>query len=138
METIQIQYVQESFAQVKPISDQVATLFYERLFELDPNLRPYFKGDLSEQKERLMTTLTFVVVGLERPESILPAVQALGKRHMGYGVQESHYKTVGTALLWALRECLGDAFTAEVEAAWIAAYSLLANTMFAAAATVNV
>ncbi|HRQ40877.1 MAG TPA: globin family protein [Chloroflexota bacterium] len=125
----QIQLVQESFEQVKPIADIAADLFYGRLFELDPSLRPLFKADLSEQKHHLMTTLTFAVSGLHKPERILPAVRQLGVRHMGYGVQEQHYQTVGAALLWTLAQGLGEQFTAEVEEAWTAVYIVLATTM---------
>ena len=129
----QIQLVQESFAQVKPISKEAADLFYGRLFELDPALRPYFKGDLTEQKDKLMTTLGFAVAGLHRPQTILPAVQKLGQRHVGYGVRPEHYQAVGQALLWTLEQGLGDQFTAEVAAAWTAVYTLLADTMITAA-----
>lgn len=134
MNQLQIQYVQDSFAQVKPIADVAATLFYGRLFELDPTLRPYFKGDLSAQKQKLMTALAFVVAGLDRPETILPAVQALGKRHVGYGARDAHYETVGAALLWTLAQGLGEQFTPDVAAAWAAAYTLLAGVMQEAAA----
>jgi hemoglobin-like flavoprotein len=125
----QIQLVQESFEQVKPIANVAADLFYGRLFEIDPSLRPLFKSDLSEQKHSLMTTLAFAVAGLKRPETILPAVRQLGARHAGYGVQEQHYQTVGAALLWTLGQGLGDQFTPEVEEAWTAVYTLLAQTM---------
>ena len=129
MNTTQIQLVQQTFEQVKPISDVAATLFYERLFELDGSLRPLFPTDLSTQKQKLMATLAFAVAGLNKPETILPAVQQLGRRHVGYGVQESHYDTVGTALLWTLGQGLGSQFTAEVEEAWTAVYTVLATTM---------
>jgi hemoglobin-like flavoprotein len=125
----QIQLVQDSFAQVKPIADIAADLFYDRLFMLDPGLRPLFQSDLNEQKHNLMTTLSFAVAGLNKPEQILPAVRQLGARHAGYGVQTHHYQTVGAALLWALAQGLGEGFTPEVEEAWTAAYTLLAQTM---------
>ena len=125
----QIQTVQESFEDVRPIADIAAGLFYDRLFALDPALRPMFKGDLGEQKSKLMTALAFVVAGLNQPERILPAVHQLGQRHTGYGVQNDHYQTVGAALLWTLAQGLGEKFTPEVEAAWTAAYQLLASTM---------
>jgi hemoglobin-like flavoprotein len=89
----QIQLVQQSFEQVKPIVETAADLFYDRLFELDPGLRPMFKSDLSEQKRNLMTTLSFAVSGLKKPERILPAVRQLGARHAGYGVQERPYSS---------------------------------------------
>lgn len=133
MNQTQVQHVQGSFELVKPIADTAADLFYGRLFELDPSLRPYFKEDLREQKAKLMATLAFAVAGLDRPETILPAVQSLGRRHVGYGVRPGHYQTVGAALLWTLAQGLGARFTPEVEDAWIAAYTLLATTMQEAA-----
>lgn len=133
MNAKQIQLVQESFLVVKPIAYTAATLFYERLFLLDPSLRPYFKADLTEQKGKLMSTLGYVVFSLDRPERIIPSVQALGKRHAGYGVEPGHYETVGAALIWTLDKGLGDLFTPEVEEAWIAAYNLLAGVMIEAA-----
>jgi hemoglobin-like flavoprotein len=125
----QIQTVQESFEYVRPIADVAAGLFYDRLFTLDPALRPMFKGDLGEQKSKLMTALAFAVGGLNQPERMLPAVRQLGQRHTGYGVQSSHYQTVGAALLWTLAQGLGEKFTPAVEEAWTAAYQLLASTM---------
>lgn len=125
----QIQLVQNTFEQVKPIADVAAELFYGRLFELDPALRSYFKADLREQKQKLMAALAFVVAGLSRPDTILPAVRELGQRHIGYGVQPQHYETVGTALLWTLKQGLGDQFTSDVRAAWRAAYGLLSSVM---------
>jgi hemoglobin-like flavoprotein len=125
----QIQLVQDSFELVKPIAGVAADLFYDRLFELNPGLRPMFKDDLSEQKHNLMTTLSFAVAGLTKPERILPAVRRLGARHEGYGVQVEHYQTVGEALLWTLAQGLGERFTPQVKEAWTAVFMLLAQTM---------
>lgn len=133
MNQYQIQLVQESFEKVKPIANVAADLFYGRLFELDPSLRPLFKDDMSEQKHHLMTTLAFAVSGLAKPDRILTAVRQLGIRHVGYGVQTHHYDTVGAALLWTLGQGLGAAFTPEVEEAWTMVYGLLASTMQEAA-----
>lgn len=129
----QIDLVQRTFEAVRPIATEAAALFYGRLFELDPTLRPLFRGDLTEQGRKLMTTLAVVVKGLSRLDTILPAVEQLGARHAGYGVEEAHYDTVGAALLWTLRQGLGTAFTPEVEAAWTAAYTTLAGAMIDAA-----
>jgi hemoglobin-like flavoprotein len=129
MNQTQIQLVQDSFERVKPIAGVAADLFYDRLFELDAGLRPLFKSDLGEQKHNLMTTLSFAVAGLNRPDTILPAVRQLGARHGGYGVEAHHYQTVGAALLWTLAQGLGEQFTPDVEEAWTAVYTLLAQTM---------
>jgi len=130
----QIVLVQTSFAQVLPIADTAAVLFYDRLFELDPSLRPMFRGDMHEQGRKLMSMLKVAVNGLTRLDELVPAVQNMGRRHVGYGVRDEHYDTVASALLWTLRLGLGTAFTRPVEEAWVSAYTLLANTMKAAAA----
>ena len=137
MHALQIELVQSSFARVEPIADTAAALFYTRLFELDPSLRLMFKGNMAEQGKKLMTTLKVVVVGLTRLESLVPAVQALGRRHAGYRVADEHYDTVAEALLWTLQQGLGEYFTPDVAAAWSTAYGILADVMKAAAAEVD-
>jgi hemoglobin-like flavoprotein len=121
--------VQRSFAAVVPIADDAAVLFYRRLFELDPSLERMFRGDMTEQRRKLMQMLTAAVKGLDRLDKLVPVVEDLGRRHAGYGVADAHYDTVGAALLWTLEKGLGDAFTADVKDAWVAVYGLLAGTM---------
>jgi len=132
MNTIQKELIQTSFAQVRPIAGTAAAMFYRRLFELDPTLRPLFKGDMEEQGRKLMDVLGLAVKGLDRPEALLPALAALGRRHAGYGVKERDYETVGEALLWTLEQGLGPGFTPEIREAWTVLYKLVADTMLAA------
>ena len=129
----QVSHVQSSFAQVVPIADTAADLFYNRLFELDSGLRRLFNEDMREQKKALMAMLAVAVNNLGRLDTIVPAVQALGKRHGGYGVRDSDYDTVGAALIWTLEKGLGDGFTPNTRQAWLATYGVLAGTMKAAA-----
>lgn len=129
MTTIDVILVKDSFRKIVPIADQAAALFYARLFELDPSLRPLFRGDMQEQGRKLMTMLATAVAGLEKLDVIVPAVRQLGARHSSYGVRAEHYATVGAALLWTLEKGLGPEFTPEVRAAWTTTYTLLANTM---------
>jgi hemoglobin-like flavoprotein len=135
MTTAQKLLVQSTFGKVVPIADAAAALFYQRLFELDPSLRPLFKGDLTEQGRKLMQMIGVAVNGLDRLDQIVPAVQQLGVRHATYGVREEHYSTVAAALLWTLEQGLGPDFTPEAKDAWTAAYVILATTMKEAAAT---
>ena len=129
----QVVLVQESFKKVMPISEVAAQLFYGRLFEVAPEVKPLFKkADMEEQGRKLMQTLAFVTAGLTQLDTLLPVVQALGRRHVGYGVQDEHYAIVGAALLWTLEQGLGDAFTPQVKEAWGEAYTLLAGVMQAA------
>jgi hemoglobin-like flavoprotein len=126
--------VRESFAKVVPIAPQAAALFYDRLFTLDPSLKPLFAGDLNEQGRKLMAMIGTAVTNLGKLETILPAVQDLGRRHVTYGVPPASYDTVAAALLWTLGQGLGEAFTSQVEAAWTEAYTVLATVMKEAAA----
>ena len=126
--------VKNSWALVMPISDKAAELFYGKLFELDPELKSLFKGNMTDQGRKLMAMINTAVNGLDKLEAIVPAVEQLGVRHVAYGVKDKDYDTVGAALLWTLNAGLGDAFTPEVEEAWTVTYSVLANTMKAAAA----
>ena len=121
--------VQETFATIAPIADDAAALFYRRLFDIDPSLQRMFRGDMAEQRKRLMQMIAVAVKGLDRLEQLVPAVQDLGRRHAGYGVEDRHYDTVGKALLWTLETGLGSAFTPEAKAAWAAVYGILATTM---------
>jgi nitric oxide dioxygenase len=132
MNTEQIELVQKSFEKVVPIAGTAATLFYDRLFEIDPSLKPLFKGNMENQKMLLMQTLGVVVKGLDQPETILPAVQSLGQRHKGYGVTPDHFQAVGAALLWTLEKGLGEGYTPEVQSAWTEAYMLLSGVMIEA------
>jgi hemoglobin-like flavoprotein len=125
--------VQESFAVIAPIADDAAVLFYRRLFEIDPSLQGMFRGDMAEQRRKLMRMLTAAVKGLDHLDQLVPVVQDLGRRHAAYGVLDAHYDTVGAALLWTLEMGLGAGFTPETRAAWATVYGFLATTMKEAA-----
>jgi hemoglobin-like flavoprotein len=125
----QIELVQTSFTAVEGLGDAAGQLFYAKLFERDPALRPLFKGDIDAQARKLMQMITVAVRGLVDVAKLKPALIALGGRHRGYGVVAAHYDTVAAALLDTLAAGLGDAFTPEVKQAWTDCYVLLATTM---------
>ncbi|MGM4887964.1 globin family protein [Tardiphaga sp. 20_F10_N6_6] len=133
MNASDVALVQDSFKKVAPISDVAAELFYGRLFEVAPQVKPMFRGDMKEQGRKLMATLGVVVTGLTRLETVLPAASALAKQHVAYGVKAEHYPIVGGALLWTLEKGLGDAWTSELAAAWTAAYGTLSGYMISEA-----
>jgi hemoglobin-like flavoprotein len=128
--------VQQTFGLVVPIADKAATLFYGRLFELDPTLKALFKGDMRAQGKKLMQMIGLAVSELDALDELVPMVEALGRRHAGYGVKDADYDTVASALLWTLEQGLGAAFTPEVRSAWTTVYLLLASTMKSAAKSV--
>lgn len=129
--------VRASFDRAERISEVIGLIFYKRLFELDPNLRPLFQHNIQEQSKKLMTTLRMAVDGLDHRNELASSIRALGRRHVQYGVKEQHYDTVGEALLWALEKGLGAEFTPEARGAWLSVYIWLATTMKEAAAEVQ-
>jgi nitric oxide dioxygenase len=137
MNAQQVALVQTTWERVVPISDTAADLFYDRLFQQAPAVRPLFPDDLTEQKRKLMQMVTTVVRSLDRLDRVAAAIQALGRRHAAYGAQPAHYDVVGATLLWTLEQGLGNAWTGDAEAAWAAAYGVLADTMLQAAQTAD-
>jgi hemoglobin-like flavoprotein len=135
MDEIQKELVRATFAKVAPIAETAAAMFYERLFTLDPDLRPLFRNDMKKQGAMLMAVLATAVGNLHRLDQILPTVRELGRRHAGYGVKGKDYDTVAAALLGTLDAALGGDFTAPVRGAWTACYDVLAGEMKAAAAS---
>lgn len=126
---------------VVPIAETAADLFYKRLFEIRPDYRAYFKGDMPAQKRKLVAMLSFIVKAVDWPDSawrdqvevdqdLFLIVLALGRRHSDlYAIPDAAYDAVGEALIWTLDYGLGKAFTPEVRAAWTQLYTLLALTM---------
>jgi len=129
MNTEQFKLVQASLIQVRPIADQVAESFYARLFEITPHLRRLFMGDMKRQGTMLMTSLELAVSGLDSMDNILSSVQALGERHVSYGVKAEHYPLAIDAFLWALGHHLGDNSTSALRDAWANAFEALVEAM---------
>jgi len=129
----QVALVQDSFAKVALISEAAAVLFYDRLFDIAPQMKAMFPDDMIEQRRKLMAMLAGVVKGLGNLEQVLPAASALAKRHVSYGAKAEHYPVVGAALLWTLEKGLGDGWTPEVADAWGTAYGTLSGYMISEA-----
>lgn len=129
MNVEQVELIRRSLIQVHPIADQIAASFYARLFEVTPHLRKLFSGDMTRQGAMLMTSLELAVSSLDDPASILPAVQALGERHLSYGVKSEYYPLAREAYLWALEKHLGENFTPALKDAWAVAFDALTQAM---------
>ena len=122
--------VRESWAQFQPVAEQSAGFFYDKLFELDPEAQRLFaRTDMVAQGHKVMRMFAEIVHILDRPEALVTEVADLGRRHVGYGVQDHQYDSVGIALLWTLERGLGSAFTDEVRDAWTEAYLLLSTVL---------
>jgi hemoglobin-like flavoprotein len=121
--------VRRTWELAKSDAAAVGLLFYEKLFEHDPSLRALFPADVAAQATKLMQTVAVAVASLDRLETLTPALENLGRRHVAYGVRDDHYDTVGHALLETLADAFGDAFTPEVRAAWAETYAAVAGVM---------
>ena len=124
-----IALVQGSFKKVAPIAGPAADIFYDKLFEIAPQVRPLFPEDMTDQKKKLMQMLAIAVNGLTNLDGIMGAVQDLGRRHNGYDVTPEHYAYVGEALIFTLGKGLGDDFTPETKDAWVETYGILSSVM---------
>lgn len=127
-----IETLRNSFARIAARNVDVATVFYARLFELAPSVRPMFKEDLNDQKQKLMTALVQIVQMVDKPEQFTSYLTRMGERHAAYGAKPEHYDTVGAALLWTFEQVLADEFSPEVREAWSTAYGAIAKIMCSA------
>ena len=126
--------IRTSFAQLEPRAGIVSLLFYQRLFNLAPGVRSLFTGDIETQGVKLMAMLRTVIDSLDAPGDIVPLLHEMGRRHAGYGVQDSQYDLVGQALLETFADVLGGEFSSDAREAWAAAYHWIAGCMKAGAA----
>ncbi|MBY3465737.1 hemin receptor [Rhizobium laguerreae] len=136
MQETEIVLLEQSFAEVAAVREQAAELFYERLFVHDPSLRAMFANtDMKEQGRKLMVALSLVIGSLRKLETVVPALETLAVKHVGYGVRDEHYATVGKALIETLSLFFAHRFTLEYRRLWTSAYETVAGVMMAAAKT---
>ncbi len=130
MKIEQKQILRITWIKVLTVGDTAAEMFYRRLFELDPELQPLFGStDMAAQRKKLIQSLSLVINSLSDPEPLIAYLEALGRRHVDYGVEDRHYDTVEAALLWTLEQILGETWNEAVRDAWSDAYGLVAGVM---------
>lgn len=125
----QAKLIKLSFAPIIGRKREAGQLFYQRLFEIAPDVKPMFKTDLHAQAEKLMSTLGAMVGCLQDRPTLNAMLENLGRKHVGYGVKDEHYDKLRAALLWTLEKMLGDAFTDEARNAWIDLHDTVADIM---------
>jgi hemoglobin-like flavoprotein len=129
----QIKLIEESWDYIIMNTDEAGELFYGRLFDKHPELKPLFKSNPQEQARKLIALITFAVNKLNSFEEIISDVEALGKRHVAYGVHPKHYEIVGDTLLWTLEQGLGEKWNGDLLVAWSNLYGILSDIMIKAA-----
>jgi hemoglobin-like flavoprotein len=133
MDSTTINLLRSSFEAIAARKVDVAGIFYDRLFEVAPSVRPLFKSDMEEQRKKLIASLSTIVQYVDNGEKLTSYVSSMGQRHVGYGAKPEHYDVVGQVLLWTFEKVLGPDFTPEVRAAWTGAYTAVAGIMIDAA-----
>ena len=123
----------ESLGLLAPVAHDVVADFYHQLFVEYPQVRTMFPANMEPQREKLLKAIIALVTHYDRPNQLTPALTALGRTHIRYGAQLSHYAAVGGTLMSVLRRYAGDAWNAEYEGAWQRAYTWAAGTMMMAA-----
>jgi hemoglobin-like flavoprotein len=125
--------VQSTFEKLAARKEEAARLFYEKLFQIAPHVRPMFaRVDIAVQGAMLMNMLAAAVKGLDRLEELRPILQDLGRRHAGYGVRIEHFAAVEECLLYLVKTFTGDEFNLDVQLAWVRIYNFIAQTMIEA------
>jgi nitric oxide dioxygenase len=130
----QLELVRLSFAAAAPHADELTAVFYRRLFTTAPEARTLFPDDLSEQRKKLAAALATIVEATARPDQLVPYLQRLGRRHVGYGAVAEHYPVVADTLKATLAELLGPAWSPSLDDAWSAALDLVSTVMLQGAA----
>lgn len=125
----QAKLIKLSFAPIIGRKHEAGKIFYQRLFETAPDVKPMFKADMNAQAEKLMSTFGAIVGCMQDRPTLNAMLENLGRKHVGYGVKDEHYDKLRAALLWTLEKMLGDAFTDEARKAWSELYDMVAGVM---------
>jgi hemoglobin-like flavoprotein len=129
MDSITIRHLRDSAALMPTGDHSPVEGFYQRLFELAPEVRPLFSREIDLQAKKLSEMLAWVIAHLEQPDELVTELRKLGARHGSYGVEINHYAPVGSALIWMFQQTLSDRFTPEMEEAWLEAYAFISCEM---------
>ncbi|WP_233427394.1 FAD-binding oxidoreductase [Actinokineospora spheciospongiae] len=129
-----VRLVRESFALAEAHLDEVTRSFHANLFNISPSAREMFPINMEVQRSRLPRALVHVMQMVDRPDDLVPYLRELGRDHRKFGARSDHYEAVGTALIHAVREYSGPAWTDDVQRAWAEAYTIVARAMLEAAA----
>jgi len=106
---------------------EITTRMYERLFSEYPETKDLFANTKDGQADRLANAVLAYAQNIEKLEALGPSVSAIAKKHVAVNVKPEHYPIVGTVLLAAMRDVLGDVASDEIIEAWREAYFFLAD-----------
>ena len=137
MTTEQTMLVKNSWKKLRNVkAETIGDLFYTKLFFDHPGLRKVFPSQMNQQNKKLVDMLSYIVLKIDNFQAIKKDIQALAISHEKYGTKPEHYTMVGSALIWTLEKAIGKEWNRDLEEAWTACYSLIAQTMLTASKTV--
>nr|WP_167455412.1 globin domain-containing protein [Streptomyces qaidamensis] len=126
--------IRRAMAEVAPVADKVTSYFYALLFVRHPDLRSLFPAAMDTQRDRLLRALLTAAEHIDNKEVLVDYLQNLGRGHRKYGTRAEHYPAVGECLIGALSKYAAGVWNAEMEAAWVRAYTTISQVMIDAAA----
>ncbi|WP_438971004.1 NO-inducible flavohemoprotein [Methylophaga sp.] len=122
--------IQSTLPILQQHGESLTSLFYQRMFENNPEVKPFFNQAHQErgtQQRALAGAICAYAEHINSPEKLNDAVELIAQKHASLGIKPEHYPIVGKNLIAAIRELLGDAATEEIVAAWSDAYGVLAD-----------
>src|SRR3954452_13303683 len=125
----QVAMVTSSLPRLRAGAGELTERFYSALFRNQPAARTMFPDDLTELRGKFLVELDAIVGAISDLNAFAIRAKHLGAMHRGHGVGSAHYAAGGAALLEAVAVVLADEWSADLEAAWSPAYSMVSQTM---------
>ena len=127
---LNVQLLRESFEALRPHADSMVARFYSILFTRHPEIGKMFgRTNMEEQRKKFFATLDELIHHLEEPDKTMADLLVLGNHHLDHNVKNEQYPLVCDALVEAMKESAGAAWTPEIEKAWRDAYATVADIM---------
>ena len=126
----QILTVKSTIPLLESVGPDITKHFYQRMFRDNPELKNIFNmahQQSGSQSLALFNALAAYAKYIDNLPMLTGAVQRIAHKHSALNIRPEHYGIVGHHLIETLRELASEAFTAEVEDAWVAAYGQLAD-----------
>ncbi len=125
-----IRIVKEITPLVAANAETITRRFYERMFESNPEVKVFFNQahqHTGGQQKALAGAICAYFTHIDNPAVLMPAVELIAQKHCSLGIQPEHYPIVGSNLLEAIKDVMGEGATDEIIEAVVEAYGFLAD-----------
>ncbi|MHA2099340.1 MAG: globin domain-containing protein [Candidatus Kariarchaeaceae archaeon] len=124
----EIALIKSSWAKIQDDKKKVRNLFYEKIFEIEPEAKPLFRESFLTY-DALPDSFLFMFKHFEHLDDVIPEIKRLGLKHKTYGVKKKHYSVGQTALLWTFKQLLKAEFTDEMMISWAKLFDYMTHYM---------